>query len=89
MQPTHNKIPASIMNAIENTKPAIERIGLKVWNEAELSQAEHKSAQIHIRELEAAGFKITSTKTCGYAAAFVAEWKPGDGRSQDWLSVRV
>ena len=62
MQPTDNTIPASIMNAIENTKPAIERIGLEVWNEAELSQAEHKSAQIHIRELEAAGFKITVPK---------------------------
>jgi hypothetical protein len=36
------------MKAIEKTKPAIERIGLEVWNEAELSQAEHKSAQIHV-----------------------------------------
>ncbi len=79
MQTTDNTIPASIMNAIEKTKPAIERIGLEVWNEAELSQAEHKSAQIHIRELEAAGFKITTAGTCGYTAAFVAEWSQGTG----------
>jgi len=79
MQPADTTIPASIMNAIDKTKPAIERIGLEVWNEAELSQAEHKSAQIHLRQLEAAGFKITSTKTCGYAAAFVAEWSQGTG----------
>jgi len=79
MQSTDSTFPAFIMDAIEKTKPVIERIGLETWNEAELSQAEHKSAQIHIRELERAGFRITSTKTCGYAAAFVAEWTQGTG----------
>ncbi|NOT56918.1 MAG: amidohydrolase [Deltaproteobacteria bacterium] len=70
---------ASIMDAIEKTKPVIERIGLEVWNEAELSQVELKSAQIHIRELEAAGFKLISMGTCGYQAAFIAEWSQGEG----------
>ncbi len=70
---------ASVLDAIEKTKPVIQRIGLEVWGEAELSQAEHKSAQIHIRELEAAGFRITSKGTCGYVAAFVAEWSQGKG----------
>jgi len=70
---------ASVMDAVEKTRPVIERIGLEVWSEAELSQVEHKSAQIHIRELEAAGFEITSTGTCGYPAAFVAEWSQGAG----------
>ena len=62
MQPTDNTIPASIMNAIEQTKPVIARIGMEVWDKAELSQEEHKSAQIHIRELEAAGFRITRSR---------------------------
>ena len=70
---------ASIMDTIEKTKPLIERIGLEVWDEAELSQVEHKSAQVHIRELEAEGFKVTSMGTCGYPAAFVAEWNQGQG----------
>jgi aminobenzoyl-glutamate utilization protein B len=70
---------SSVMDAIEQTKPVIERIALEVWNEAELSQVEIKSAQIHIRELESAGFKLTSKGTCGYQAAFIAEWSQGDG----------
>ena len=48
------------MDAIEKTKPVIERMCAEVWQEAELSREEGKSAQIHIRELEAAGFKITN-----------------------------
>jgi aminobenzoyl-glutamate utilization protein B len=51
----------------------------EVWQEAELSQEEVESAQIHIRELEAAGFKITSRGTSGYPTAFVAEWRQGKG----------
>ena len=70
---------ASVMDAIEKVRPVIERIGLQVWQEAELSQVEHKSAQIHVRELEAAGFKVTSKGACGYVAAFVAEWSQGKG----------
>jgi aminobenzoyl-glutamate utilization protein B len=68
-----------IMDAIEKTKPAIERMCAEVWQEAELSQEEVESAQIHIRELEAAGFKITSRGTSGYPTAFVAEWRQGKG----------
>jgi aminobenzoyl-glutamate utilization protein B len=79
MEPTESQLFAAVMDAIEQTKPVIERIGLEVWAEAELSQVEHKSAQIHIRELEAAGFKLTSKGTCGYVAAFVAEWSQGKG----------
>jgi aminobenzoyl-glutamate utilization protein B len=70
---------ASVMDAVEKVGPVIERIGLEVWQEAELSQVEHQSAQIHIRELEAAGFKVTSKGTCGYVAAFMAEWSQGKG----------
>jgi aminobenzoyl-glutamate utilization protein B len=55
----------SIMDAVEKTEPAIKRMCAEVWQEAELSREEVKSAQIHIRELEAAGFKITSRGTAG------------------------
>ncbi len=79
MQPSKDSFFASIMDVTEKTRPVIERIGLEVWNEAELSQAEFNSARIHIRELESAGFKLTSMGTCGYPAAFIAEWSLGEG----------
>lgn len=73
-----NGLP-SILDAVENARPAIERICSEVWEEAELSQEEINSAQIHIRELDAAGFTITSRGTSGYATAFIAEWSQGEG----------
>src|SRR3954447_21114776 len=63
--------------AIETTTPAIERICAEVWEQAELSLEEVESAQVHMRELEAAGFTITSRGTSGQATAFVAEWEQG------------
>ena len=79
MQKTNGHDLPSISDAVEKTKPAIERICAEVWEEAELSKEEVKSAQIHIRELEAAGFKITSRGTSGYPTAFIAEWSQGEG----------
>jgi aminobenzoyl-glutamate utilization protein B len=73
-----NNLP-SIMHAVEKTRPASERICAEVWEEAELSRAEFKSVQIHIRELEVAGFTITDRKALGCATAFVAEWSNGKG----------
>jgi aminobenzoyl-glutamate utilization protein B len=55
------------------------RISREVWAEAELSLAEDRSSQIHLRELEAAGFRIVSTGTSGTPTAFVAEWTQGIG----------
>ena len=60
-------------------EPAILRISREVWENAELSRQEMKSHAIHIRELEAAGFTITSRNTSGYPTAFIAEWKQGSG----------
>lgn len=65
--------------AVTEFEPAILRISREVWENAELSRQEMKSHAIHIRELEAAGFAITSRNTSGYPTAFIAEWKQGSG----------
>ncbi|MGB3328298.1 MAG: amidohydrolase, partial [Thermomicrobiales bacterium] len=65
--------------AIASATPAIERICSEVWDLAEISLQETASAQVHIRELEAAGFTITSRGTSGQATAFIAEWSQGEG----------
>ncbi len=65
--------------AVEGHGDAILRISREVWEAAELSLAEAKSARIHLRELEAAGFHAVSEGTSGYPTAFVAEWSQGSG----------
>lgn len=65
--------------AIGAATPAIERICSEVWDLAEISLEETQSAEVHIRELEAAGFTITSRGTSGQATAFIAEWSQGKG----------
>ena len=40
---------------------------------------EEQSHAIHLRELEAEGFTITSRNTSGYPTAFIAEWTQGSG----------
>ena len=61
------------------SRSAIERISAEVWSLAEVSFEETDSAQVHIRELEAAGFTLVSTATSGLPTAFVAEWSQGNG----------
>jgi aminobenzoyl-glutamate utilization protein B len=68
---------SSVNPAIAAATPAIERICAEVWQHAELSLEEVASAQVHQRELEAAGFTITSRGTSGQATAFIAEWEQG------------
>ncbi|MBN8993956.1 MAG: amidohydrolase [Rhizobiales bacterium] len=65
--------------AVDKWKDPILRISHEVWQNAELSLNEIVSHQIHIRELEAAGFTITSRGTSGVPTAFIAEWKQGTG----------
>ena len=65
--------------AVEAARDAILRLSREVWTEAELSLAEDRSSKIHIRELEAAGFRIVSTGTSGTPTAFIAEWSQGNG----------
>ena len=67
----------AVDSAIAAGTPAIERICAEVWEHAELSLEEVASADVHLRELEAAGFTITSRGASGQATAFVAEWAQG------------
>jgi aminobenzoyl-glutamate utilization protein B len=69
----------AVNSAIERATPAIERICAEVWELAELSLEEVASANVHLRELEAAGFAIISRGTSDQATAFIAEWQQGAG----------
>jgi aminobenzoyl-glutamate utilization protein B len=70
---------ALAQRAVAELRDPILRISREVWATPELSLAEVKSHQVHIRELEAAGFRITSRGTAGVPTAFVAEWSQGSG----------
>jgi aminobenzoyl-glutamate utilization protein B len=70
---------AAAAKAVTEVEPAILRISREVWESAELSRQEVKSHAIHLRELEAEGFAITSRNTSGYPTAFIAEWSQGKG----------
>ena len=65
--------------AVTQSRDAIIRISREVWDAAELSIVEDQSARIHLRELEAAGFRTVSKGTSGYPTAFISEWTQGSG----------
>lgn len=69
---------ASAARAVESVRDPILRISREVWANAERSFSEVKSAAIHVRELRAAGFRITGD-AAGVPTAFVAEWSQGTG----------
>lgn len=68
-----------VFEAIEASRPTIERICAEIWKLAETSLHEVKSSKVHTDELENAGFTIVSTGTAGVPTAFVAEWSQGNG----------
>ncbi len=65
--------------AVEQHRDAILRISREVWELAETSIVEVMSFRVHLRELEAAGFRTVSVGTSGYPTAFVSEWSQGSG----------
>lgn len=65
--------------AVDASKEPILRIAREVWQHSEVSLAEVKSAEVHIRELQAAGFQIISRGTSGTPTAFLMEWSQGSG----------
>ena len=71
-------VPAAVA-AVAALEDTIVRISREVWATPELSLAEVESSEIHIRALEAEGFRITSRGTSGLPTAFVAEWRQGSG----------
>jgi aminobenzoyl-glutamate utilization protein B len=64
--------------AVDSTRDVILRISREVWTNAEGLFVEVKSAAVHVRELKAAGFKVT-TGTSNIPTAFLAEWSQGAG----------
>jgi aminobenzoyl-glutamate utilization protein B len=64
--------------AVEANRDAILRISREVWANPEVAFTEVKSAAIHVRELRAAGFNV-STGTAGIPTSFIAEWTQGSG----------
>ena len=75
--PPASAAPAA--KAVEAVRDPILRISREVWATPELSLAEFKSMEIHLRELEAAGFRTVSRGTSGVPTAFVSEWSQGSG----------
>ena len=75
----------NVVAALESARPALERISSEVWDLCELSLEEVESAKVHVRELEAAGFEVT-TGTAGVETAFLAERRFGDGPVVGFLS---
>lgn len=65
--------------AVDRHSDAILRISREVWEAAELSILEAKSFRVHLRELEASGFRTISEGTSGYPTAFISEWSQGTG----------
>lgn len=75
-------VPASreaATGAVAAVEDAILRISREVWALAEPSLVEVQSAEVHLRELEAAGFTTVSRGTAGVPTAFLSEWSQGSG----------
>ncbi len=72
-------VSADAARAVGADRDAILRISREVWALGEVSLGELRSAQVHVRELQAAGFRIASTGTAGVPTAFIAEWSQGSG----------
>jgi aminobenzoyl-glutamate utilization protein B len=78
-------VSTRIAEALDATRPAIERISAEVWDLCELSLEEVESAEVHMRELEKAGFEV-SRGASGIPTAFVAERRFGEGPVVGFLS---
>jgi aminobenzoyl-glutamate utilization protein B len=63
--------------AVEKATPVIKRIANEVWQLAELSLQEVKSARLIMDILQEQGFTITSRGTAGVPTAFIAEYGSG------------
>lgn len=67
-----------IDKAVERARPTMERLAGELWQLAELSLQEVKSARLIMDILQEEGFTITSRGTARVPTAFIAEW--GEGR---------
>jgi len=67
-----------VLAAIEKVAPTVEQIGKKLWDLAEVSLLEVKSAAYLRDLLKKNGFTITKDKAGGVPTAFVAEYGSGE-----------
>lgn len=65
--------------AVKSAEKAIIRISREVWNKPAVGLREQEAMEVHLRELEAAGFTITSRDSGGHPTAFIAQWSQGSG----------
>ncbi len=63
-----------IDQAVERVRPTVERLAGDLWQMAELSLQEVKSARLIMDILQGEGFTITSKGTARVPTAFIAEW---------------
>lgn len=63
-----------IDQAVERARPTMERLAGDLWQFAELSLQEVKSARLLMDILRGEGFTITSKGTASVPTAFIAEW---------------
>src|SRR3954453_6246345 len=67
----------AVDQAVAQVTPIIERVAEELWQLAELSLVETKSAQLLVDVLEEDGWTITAQSAAGIPTAFVAEWGSG------------
>ncbi len=65
--------------AVAEVEKTIVRISREVWAKPAVGLQEHEAMEVHLRELEQAGFQIVSRKAAGHPTAFIAEWRLGSG----------
>lgn len=70
---------AKAKEAVKAYEAVILRISREVWDKPAVGLKEQDAMEVHLREIEAAGFKIVSRETSGHPTAFVAEWSKGSG----------
>lgn len=68
-----SRFDSTLSNSAEAVRGVVERLSAEVWQLSEVSLHEEESSKAHLRELEAAGFTV-STGAAGIPTAFVAEW---------------
>lgn len=63
-----------IDQAVERARPTMDRLASELWQLAELSLQEVRSARLIMGILQEEGFTITSKGTASVPTAFIAEW---------------
>ena len=68
----------AVDRAVDDCRETIDLMALDLWQLAEVSLQEIRSAELLLAALEHHGFTITSRSTAGLPTAFIAEWDAGE-----------